>query len=150
MANAPDPAAVKASFRKPNGFLKLITLVLIIICIGLARGGRSIRGEIGFPIDLNERVHPDYSWLVITTTCGFCIITLLLIIGRAMGGMPIQVELVALLLGTIMFVASGSVVIDTHRTLTGNSTALALGSMCIITGLVMFIDMALTGKDMKN
>jgi len=140
MANAPDPAAVKASFRKPNGFLKLITLVLIIICIGLARG--SIRGEIGFPI--------DYYWLVITTTCGFCIITLLLIIGRAMGGMPIQVELVALLLGTIMFVASGSVVIDTHRTLTGNSTALPLGSMCIITGLVMFIDMALTGKDMKN
>jgi len=141
MANAPDPAAVKASFRKPNGFLKLITLVLIIICIGLARGGGSIRGD---------EVNPDYSWLVITTTCGFCIITLLLIIGRAMGGMPIQVELVALLLGTIMFVASGSVVIDTHRTLTGNSTALPLGSMCIITGLVMFIDMALTGKDMKN
>jgi len=143
MANAPDPAVVRASFKKPNGFLKLIALVLIIICIGLARDLHGSGGSLG---------GIDYNWLVITTTAGFCIIILLLIIGRAMGGMPIQVELVALLLGTIMFVASGSVVIDTYRSslFKNRDQALALGSMCIITGLVMFIDMALTGKDMKN
>jgi len=144
MTNAPDPAAVKASFRQPNGFLKLIALVLIIICIGLARGGVK-----GYPVPLTT----DYDWLVTTTTCGFCIIMLLLIIARAMGGMAIQAELVALLLGTIMFIASGSVVIDQHREGIIPSTrnpALALGSICIGTALVMFVDMALTAKNMKK
>jgi len=144
MSNAPDPAAVKASFRQPNGFLKLIALVHIIICIGLARGG--VKGS---PIPLSV----DYDWLVTTTTCGFCIIMFLLIIARAMGGMAVQAELVALLLGTIMFIASGSVVIDTHRQsiITGiYNPAMALGAICIATALVMFVDMALTAKNIKK
>jgi len=144
MADAPDPAVVRASFRRPNGFLKLIALVLIIVCIGLARGG--FKGD---PLGYN---YIDYSWLVITTTCGFCIVMFLLIIGRAMGGMPPQVNLVALLLGTIMFIASGSVVIDTHNnsSLETYQPAMALGSICIAVALVMFVDMALEAKDLKK
>ena len=53
------------------------------MCIGLARGG--------FKGDPLGYTYVDYSWLVITTTCGFCIVMFLLIIGRAMGGMPPQV-----------------------------------------------------------
>lgn len=143
MADAPDPAVVRASFRRPNGFLKLITLVLIIVCIGLARGGLN-----GGPMPLAT----DHKWLVVTTTCGFCIVMFLLIIGRAMGGMPPQVNLVALLLGTIMFIASGSVVIDTHNNslLDSYQPAMALGSICIAVALVMFVDMALEAKDLKK
>ncbi len=52
------------------------------------------------------------------------------------------------LVGTILFVAAGSLTIDRYQRVAGQDgdVGLALGSMGIITGLFMFIDTALLVK----
>merc|ERR1711974_547731 len=110
-------------------------------CVGLMCVGNQ-----GKPIKVVEHN------LLAGTTIGFTLILLLLIIGRVEGGMPAKVEILALLLGTILFIASGGYVIDTYKpssrpTLVGlkhiYEPGLALGSMCIINALVMGIDAVL-------
>ena len=51
------------------------------------------------------------------------------------------------LLGSILFLASGSVIVDTYQGVgVSRDVGLALGSMEIITGIFMFIDFALLAK----
>ena len=53
------------------------------------------------------------------------------------------------LIGAILFLASGSLITDVYQnTLNSKDVGLALGSMEIITGIVMFIDFALLAKEL--
>lgn len=51
-------------------------------------------------------------------------------------------------LGTVLFLTSGSLVVDRYQTIPGDDgdVGLALGSMTIITGIFMFLDFALLAK----
>ena len=71
--------------------------------------------------------------------------------------MPLQVELAILILGMITFIASGGVVIDLYVVAASSDSGvysgqktLALGSMCIITGLVFFVDVVFTALDISK
>ena len=64
-------------------------------------------------------------------------------------------ELALLILGMLMFIASGGVVIDQYATAanalnSARPAALALGSMCIFTGLVFFVDVVFTALDISK
>ena len=53
------------------------------------------------------------------------------------------------LIGAILFLASGSLITDVYQnSLNSKDVGLALGSMEIITGIVMFIDFALLAKEL--
>lgn len=139
-----DTPEAKALVRSPNGGLKALTLGLSIVNIVLARAGNG-----GDPILLPL----DHSWLVITTTCSYFIITLLLLVMYAHGGLQHPPEALALFLGFVLYMASGSVVINYWMNLVSGAhrnAALALGSTCIITGVVMFVDLSILGKKMKK
>ena len=70
-------------------------------------------------------------------------------------------ELLTIVLGVIMFLASGSVVIHVYRRSSAAAAlisagrafidaGLALGSMCIITAAVMFVDLVFLAKKVKK
>ena len=52
-------------------------------------------------------------------------------------------------LGTVLFLTSGSLVVDTYQNIAGDDgdVGLALGSMTIITGFFMFFDFAYLSKE---
>ena len=58
-----------------------------------------------------------------------------------------------MLTGTFLFLATGSMVIEHHNRLVSGSrkdTGLAMGSIAIITGIVMFLDVLLILKAIKG
>jgi hypothetical protein len=54
-----------------------------------------------------------------------------------------------MLLGAILFVASGSLTVEKYQNILGDDkdVGLALGSMSIITGIFMIVDFGLLAKD---
>ena len=108
-------------------FLKIAILGQIIICLGVGAGAV---GTIDSSID----------WVWAWTLSAFLLPTALLIITRFIGPQVAKkVELPVLAAGAVMFTASGAIVINTHA----SSACLALGSLCIITALLMAIDAVL-------
>ena len=108
-------------------FLKIAILGLIIICLGVGAGAV---GTVDSPTD----------WVWAWTLSAFLLPTALLIITRFIGPQVAKkVELPILAAGAVMFIASGAIVINTHA----SSACLALGSLCIITALLMAIDAVL-------
>merc|ERR1712062_375332 len=92
----------------------------------------------------------DHQWLNITSVCAYAFILLIFIICYLLGDdSPVRMEMLFQLLGSIMFLASGSNIINKYNGLTlgDKDTGLALGSMEIITGVFMLIDFALLAKD---
>ena len=56
-------------------------------------------------------------------------------------------EMMFQFLGAVLFLTSGSLVVDWYQnSLTNSDVGLALGSMTIITGIVMLLDFALMAK----
>ena len=108
-------------------FLKIAILGLIIICLGVGAGAV-------------ETVDSPTDWVWAWTLSAFLLPTALLIITRFIGPQVAKkVELPILAAGAVMFMASGAIVINTHA----SSACLALGSLCIITALLMAIDAVL-------
>ena len=108
-------------------FLKIAILGLIIISLGVGAGAV---GTVDSPTD----------WVWAWTLSAFLLPTALLIITRFIGPQVAKnVELPILAAGAVMFMASGAIVINTHA----SSACLALGSLCIITALLMAIDAVL-------
>ena len=58
--------------------------------------------------------HQHDQALVTVTTGGFAMVTGLLVLARALGGVPILAEVAAMVTGAVMFMASGAVEIDAH------------------------------------
>ena len=117
--------------------LKCISLGLICICLGLGIGGvGSVSGKYAG------------EWLWAWTVSAF-LLPVALMIGARLMNMPIpkELELATLILGALLFLASGSWIID-HVILwpTGSGLQvvrekyLALGAMCIITSMPMVVD----------
>ena len=108
-------------------FLKIAILGLITICLGVGAGAVGT-------------VDSSTDWVWAWTLSAFLLPTALLIITRFIGPQVAKnVELPILAAGAVMFMASGAIVINTHA----SSACLALGSLCIITALLMAIDAVL-------
>ena len=129
---------IAASFKNPNVFLKVIALVLIYICLVLV-----------LMLAPSKILYdPEYYWIIIPWIFIWISITLPpTLLGHRM---PLQVELAILIFGMITFIASGGVVIDLYAKAASSDSddsrqkTLALGSMCIITGFVFFVDVVFT------
>merc|ERR1712083_42817 len=130
-----------AIFKTPRGALKIICLLLVIVDLVLSR--------IAFTGEVVSLVL-DHQWLNITSVCAYAFILPIIIILYILGDdVPVRGEILFQLLGTILFIASGSNIIGRYN-VTGfgdKDVGLALGSMEIITGAVMLIDFALLAKD---
>ena len=112
--------------------LKCISLGLICICLGLGIGG--VRA-VGVTIEGGTAGE----WLWAWTVSAFLLPMALMIGARLMNRpIPIELELATLILGALLFLASGSWIIDnvSHY----YSKYIALGAMCIITSFSMVAD----------
>merc|ERR1711953_961770 len=125
------------ALKSPNGLLKIIALVLAIIVCGLGRGA-----FIGF-------ADGNVSWLYHGTIVGGIITLVIMIITYLLGDvLPLRTEALFVMIFSIMFIATGGCAIEAYQKvlLTTRDEGLAMGSMAIITGLVMFIDLLLLVK----
>ena len=122
--------------------LKCISLGLICICLGLGIGGvRAVGGTI--------EGGTAGEWLWAWTVSAFLLPVALMIGARLMNRpIPIELELATLILGALLFLASGSWIIDqvslltllTRRSGFKMEEFTALGAMCIITSMPMVVD----------
>ena len=106
-----------------KGLLKILTLALVVIALGLARGGYQ-----GLPLEpyLNlgntnktsvldlkgDLINHNIDWLQKTTIGGYCIVLPLLLINVAFGEPVLIQELAALSVGSVLFLANGAIVLD--------------------------------------
>jgi hypothetical protein len=131
------------TFKTPRGLLKIVCLCMVIIVLVLARTG--------FAGGYTEVAHAiDAKWVTITSVCAYAIILSIIIITYFLGdAVPIRMEMMFMLLGAILFVASGSLTVEKYQNILGDDkdVGLALGSMSIITGIFMIVDFGLLAKD---
>ena len=113
--------------------LKCVTLGLVCICLGVGIGAvDQVNGTAG-------------EWLWAWTVCAF-LLPLALMIGARLMDRPIPkvLELATLTLGALLFLASGSWIIDRISLwpsgITMKEEYTALGAMCIITSMPMVAD----------
>jgi hypothetical protein len=135
-------AAVNVNaFKSPTGLLKIINLCLVIIVIVLARAGWR-----GAPV-----AHIlDPLWLTSITTGAYILILGTILFSYLLGEqVPYKMEAIFMFVGTILFLAIGSLSVESYQYRTEGyirDTGLALGSIAIITGIFMFIDTLLLVK----
>ena len=117
--------------------LKCVILGLVCICLGVGIGavgrvGGEVKGTAG-------------EWLWAWTVSAF-LLPLALMIGARLMDRPIpkELELATLILGALLFLASGSWIIDRISLwpsgITMKEEYTALGAMCIITSMPMVVD----------
>eukprot|EP00095_Tigriopus_kingsejongensis_P003654 maker-scaffold11_size778918-snap-gene-0.14 protein:Tk03654 transcript:maker-scaffold11_size778918-snap-gene-0.14-mRNA-1 annotation:"PREDICTED: uncharacterized protein LOC100871751" len=132
-------AVNKAAIKAPSGMIKFLCLALTIVVIILAR--------IGFNEDETSYRNVDHKWLTITTFGGYCIIFGAMVLTYFLGsGVPDKMEIVFSFVGSCLFIATGAIHVEHHE---GNDTGLAMGSLSIITGIILFVDCLLLAKAMK-
>lgn len=137
----------KVALKAPSGLLKVLALALCIVVLLLARIGHKGKNEV-LVSSVDER------WLTIGTTVGYTIILGTMILTYLLGsGIPDKMELIFQFVGCVLFLATGGVTIDTFQNAAAGAhkdAALAMGSMAIITGIVLFLDCLIIGKALKN
>jgi hypothetical protein len=135
-------AAVNVNaFKSPTGILKIVNVCLVIIVIVLARAGWK-----GAPV-----AHIlDPLWLTSITTGAYILILGTILFSYLLGEqVPYKMEAIFMFIGTILFLAIGSLSVESYQYRTEGyirDTGLALGSIAIITGIFMFIDTLLLVK----
>lgn len=96
----------------------------------------------------SERTNEN--WLLHATTVGATITLCILIVTYLLGdSLPLKTEALFVLMYATMFIAVGAVTIQRYQPMqksTPRDKALAMGSMAIITGIVMVVDFALLVK----
>ena len=114
-------------------YLKIAILGLIIVCLGVGEGAVQ-----------EEYRTTDWQWAW-TVSSAFLLPIALLITTRFVGPQVAKkVELPILVAGAVMFTTSGALVIGSViGSVIGLPAFLALGSLCIITALLMAIDAVL-------
>lgn len=137
----------KTALKSPNGILKIVALVLTIVVLALARAGGTFVTSANSPIALYGY---DQDWLLHATTVGATITLCILIVTYLLGDvLPLKTEAMFVLMYAVMFIAAGACTIQkfqNNQKSTPRDKALAMGSMAIITGIVMCIDFALLVK----
>ena len=115
-------------------YLKIAILGLIIVCLGVGGGA----------VPEVYRQSTDWQWAW-TVSSAFLLPIALLITTRFVGPhVAKKVELPILVAGAVMFTTSGALVIGSViGSVIGLPAFLALGSLCIITALLMAIDAVL-------
>ena len=113
--------------------LKCVTLGLVCICLGVGIEGIGI---------VNGTVNGAGQWLWAWTVSAFLLPLALMIGARLMDDpIPKELELATLILGALLFLASGSWIIDNFpQAARYYSKHIALGAMCIITSFSMIAD----------
>lgn len=127
---------MKANMKSPNFLLKIVALVLIIIVLGLGRG---------VPLELGTF---DRTWLYHGTVVGAAITWIIMIVAYLLGdNLALRVEALFVMIYSIMFIATGAVTIQTYDNgVLRRDEGLAKGSIEVITGIVMFVDLLLLVK----
>jgi len=142
---------LKALFSIAGAF-KLFELVLAIVTFLLARVGYE-----GYTAAFGN--HPDMMWIGFVATGGWLIIIPAIILGIFFGDEhPWRLDTILNIVGSVMYIAAGSLAIEYHNSPEAKnfyeingvrdnatpafnwSSGLALGSFCIITGIVLVID----------
>lgn len=118
--------------------------------------------------DLQHEV--DAKWVNVCSVCSYCFILPIFIISYALGDdVPLRLvienpvttstflikaqfvpkEMMFQFLGAVLFLTSGSLVIDRYQFIEGDNgdVGLALGSMTVITGIFMFVDFMYLAKE---
>merc|ERR1712215_46070 len=128
----------------PHGAFKILELVLVLVCFLLAR--LAFEGKTGLIFGPTL----DHAWLGCLTLRGWLIILPSIIIGLLLGD-PICwiMDCLLSLIGSCLYLATGACTIIHHNRSNNISsikdTGLSLGSLCVITGIVMFVDALVLG-----
>jgi len=128
--------------KTPTGLLKILEIVLVFICLLLARfGGDS---------NLKHFGGIDNDFLGIGTVVGYAIIVPAVLISYLIGSNLSILELFINLVGGILFIAVGAVTIQYYTAFRRkDSTGIALGVIAIITGIVFLIDFIFAFKNTR-
>ena len=122
--------------------LKCVILGLVCICLGVGIGAV---GQVGGTVQGTVVQGTAGEWLWAWTVSAF-LLPLALMIGARLMDRPIpkELELATLILGALLFLASGSWIIDRISLwpsgITMKEEYTALGAMCIITSMPMVVD----------
>jgi len=122
--------------KSPNFLLKICALALIVIVLGLSRG---------VPVGL---LTSDEIWLHHGTVVGAAITWIIMILAYLLGdNLPLRTEALFVVIYSIMFIATGGCAIKRYDNgVLKRDEGLAMGSMAVITGVVMFVDLLLLVK----
>uniref|UniRef100_A0A0K2V9W8 MARVEL domain-containing protein n=1 Tax=Lepeophtheirus salmonis TaxID=72036 RepID=A0A0K2V9W8_LEPSM len=120
--------------RTPSGFLKLLEIILVFIILILVR----------FVFE-HEYIFgsTDMKFIGIGTIVGYSIIVPCVLLTYMLGSNMSILELFINLIGSILFIVIGAIVIQTYsgcRRRGQCNDGLALGSLCIVSGVLFLID----------
>eukprot|EP00088_Acartia_fossae_P039424 TRINITY_DN41042_c0_g1_i1.p1 TRINITY_DN41042_c0_g1~~TRINITY_DN41042_c0_g1_i1.p1 ORF type:complete len:158 (-),score=33.62 TRINITY_DN41042_c0_g1_i1:175-621(-) len=128
--------------KTSTGILKILEIILVLICLMLARFGHDSRGV---PFGWQ-----DNDFLGKGTVVGYAIIVPAVLITYLIGSNLSILELFINLVGGILFIAVGAVTIQFYNnTRSKDSTGMALGVLAIITGIVFLIDFIFAIKNTR-
>lgn len=131
--------------KSPQGILKLVEIVFVIIAVSIFRGGN---------VGLLETIDAGYFICGVLTTA--LIITPLLLVCYIMGATDIQRSILEMAVNFLLFLfllTAGSVTINTYINYmsgTLKSKAMATGSFCILASFAYLGDFLLSVMNFRN
>merc|ERR1711893_60967 len=127
--------------RTPTGILKICEIIVVLICLLLARFGRD--GQI-FHFGTNNT-----HFLGVGTCVGYAIIVPAVLFTYLLGSNLTFLELFINIIGAALFIATGALTIDFHSAYRGGEkvTGIALGVLCIVAGALFLVDFLIAIKN---
>ena len=133
--------------RTPTGILKIVETVLVLIVLMVARFGKR-------DYHIFRPFNEDNSFLGQGISVGYAIIVPSVLVTYLLGANLSILEWFINLIGGLLFIIVGAVTIACWSkylsSTNGYSAGMALGSICIITGIVFIIDFAFSIKNFRS
>lgn len=130
--------------KTPSGFLKILELIFVMICLLLARYGT----ENGYRIFGNGS--DDMTFLGIGLLVGYAIIVPAIIMTYLIGANMTFLELFINLAGGVLFIITGSLTIEESRRYDNKKEVqMAIGCLCIVAGILFLIDFFFSVKSVR-
>jgi len=128
--------------KTPTGLLKILEIVLVFIVLMIARFG----GPKGSPISFGGY---DDNFLGQGTVVGYAIIVPAVLLTYLMGSNLSILELFINLVGGVLFIAVGAITVQNYKNQYNGNTGMAMGVLCIVTGIVFLVDFLFAIKNTK-
>merc|ERR1712088_8949 len=128
--------------RTPAGILKIFEFVIVIICLMLARFGGPQGNILNFADD-------HLKFLGIGTMVGYAIIVPAILCTYLMGANLTFLELFINFVGGVLFITTGALTIQETQRHRDQAAQMALGSLCIIAGILFLIDFLFSVKNTR-
>jgi len=125
------------------GILRILEIILLLVVLIIARAGKDGHQQ---PFG---RV--DASFLGIGSTVGLLIIFLMFTLCTLLGHIiPTLLEVLATLVGAILMITTGALAITYYHNLyPRDNVGMTLGSLAIITGIILAVDFALSVRKLR-